>query len=443
MIENKKILILGMARSGVSVAKLLAEYNNNILITDMKEQESTVLKELHNLNIEVVIKENQEELLDESYDLVVKNPAIRKDNLAVLKAKSLNIPIINEVEVAYKFLPSDVTIIGITGSNGKTTTTTITYELLKTTGRNVFLGGNIGIPLSSIVKEIKSGDLLVLEISDHQLCDMYDFKTNISAITNLSEVHLDFHGSYEEYKRMKKRIFNHHALHDIAILNKENVDVLKLTQDISSKKIYFSIKEKTDVYLDHNRIFYFGEEILNIEDIKIKGNHNYENIMVAITIAKQYGVTNEKIKEFLSEFNGVEHRIEFVRTVRNRKFYNDSKATNNESTIIALDSFKEKTILIMGGLDRNIPFDSIASHLQNVSGIMAYGETKEKIKDFAIQNHIPIIITDTLEEATLMAYQQSEEGDVILLSPACASWDQFESFEVRGNTFKKIVNHLE
>ena len=443
MIENKKILILGMARSGVSVAKLLAEYNNNILITDMKEQESTVLKELHNLNIEVVIKENQEELLDESYDLVVKNPAIRKDNLAVLKAKSLNIPIINEVEVAYKFLPSDVTIIGITGSNGKTTTTTITYELLKTTGRNVFLGGNIGIPLSSIVKEIKSGDLLVLEISDHQLCDMYDFKTNISAITNLSEVHLDFHGSYEEYKRMKKRIFNHHALHDIAILNKENVDVLKLTQDISSKKIYFSIKEKTDVYLDHNRIFYFGEEILNIEDIKIKGNHNYENIMVAITIAKQYGVTNEKIKEFLSEFNGVEHRIEFVRTVRNRKFYNDSKATNNESTIIALDSFKEKTVLIMGGLDRNIPFDSIASHLQNVSGIMAYGETKEKIKDFAIQNHIPIIITDTLEEATLMAYQQSEEGDVILLSPACASWDQFESFEVRGNTFKKIVNHLE
>lgn len=443
MIENKKILILGMARSGVSVAKLLVEYNNNILITDMKEQESTVLKELHNLNIEVVIKENQEELLDESYDLVVKNPAIRKDNLAVLKAKSLNIPIINEVEVAYKFLPSDVTIIGITGSNGKTTTTTITYELLKTTGRNVFLGGNIGIPLSSIVKEIKSGDLLVLEISDHQLCDMYDFKTNISAITNLSEVHLDFHGSYEEYKRMKKRIFNHHALHDIAILNKENVDVLKLTQDISSKKIYFSIKEKTDVYLDHNRIFYFGEEILNIEDIKIKGNHNYENIMVAITIAKQYGVTNEKIKEFLSEFNGVEHRIEFVRTVRNRKFYNDSKATNNESTIIALDSFKEKTILIMGGLDRNIPFDSIASHLQNVSGIMAYGETKEKIKDFAIQNHIPIIITDTLEEATLMAYQQSEEGDVILLSPACASWDQFESFEVRGNTFKKIVNHLE
>lgn len=390
-----------------------------------------------------MIKENQEELLDESYDLVVKNPAIRKDNLAVLKAKSLNIPIINEVEVAYKFLPSDVTIIGITGSNGKTTTTTITYELLKTTGRNVFLGGNIGIPLSSIVKEIKSGDLLVLEISDHQLCDMYDFKTNISAITNLSEVHLDFHGSYEEYKRMKKRIFNHHALHDIAILNKENVDVLKLTQDISSKKIYFSIKEKTDVYLDHNRIFYFGEEILNIEDIKIKGNHNYENIMVAITIAKQYGVTNEKIKEFLSEFNGVEHRIEFVRTVRNRKFYNDSKATNNESTIIALDSFKEKTILIMGGLDRNIPFDSIASHLQNVSGIMAYGETKEKIKDFAIQNHIPIIITDTLEEATLMAYQQSEEGDVILLSPACASWDQFESFEVRGNTFKKIVNHLE
>ncbi len=443
MIKNKKILILGMARSGISVAKLLANYHNEIVISDIKEQDDSVVNELKSLNIKIVILESQEDLVDDSFDYVVKNPAIRKDNPAVVKARSLGIPVINEMEVSFFFLPKDVEIIGITGSNGKTTTTTITYELLKNTNKNVFLGGNIGIPLSSVVTDIKSGDILVLEISDHQFCDMYDFKTNISALTNLSEVHLDFHGSYEEYKMVKKKIFNHHTHDDLAILNKDNLDVQELTQDIPSKKVYFSTKEKTDIYLDNHRIFYFDEEVISTEDIKIKGNHNYENIMIAIAIAKQYGVANEDIKAFLSNFNGVEHRIEFVRNVRNRKFYNDSKATNNESTIIALDSFKENTILIMGGLDRNIPFDPIAFHLQNVSCIVAYGETKEKIRDFAIKNNVSVIVTEDLEEATLKAYEKSEEGDIILLSPACASWDQFKDFEVRGNEFKKIVNELE
>lgn len=442
MIENKKILILGMARSGISVANLLSKHNNEIIITDINEQKEEDIKELEEKGIRVIISKNQDSLIDESIDLIVKNPGIKKDNPAVLKAKSLNIPVINEVEVSYKFLPKDITIIAITGSNGKTTTTTIIYELLKYKNNNVHLGGNIGIPLSSIVENIKSGDILVLEISDHQLLDMYDFKSNISVLTNLSEVHIDFHGSYENYKNIKKKIFNNHTENDIAILNKSNQDVINLTNDIPDKKIYFSSKEDADICLKDNRIVYNGEKIIDTEDILIKGNHNYENIMCAIIIAKMFNTTNEDIKDFLSKFGGVEHRIEYVRELNKRKFYNDSKATNNESTIIALDSFKEPTILIMGGLDRNIPFDPIKDHLTNTKCIVCYGETKYKIEEFAKKAGISVIVVDNLIEAVNKAYSVSKENEVILFSPACASWDQYKDFEIRGKEFKDTVNSL-
>mgnify|MGYP004500424489 FL=1 len=442
MIKDKKILILGMARSGISVAKLLSNYNNEIVITDLKEQDDKILKELASLNISVIITDDQSQLINDSYDYVIKNPAIKKDNKAVVKAKSLNIPVINEIEASYSFLPKDTKIIAITGSNGKTTTTTITYELLKYSNYNVHVGGNIGIPLSSIVTDVKPNDILVLEISDHQLCDMYNFKADISVITNLSEVHIDFHDTYENYKNVKKKIFNNQTENDIAILNKENEDVMELTKNIKPKKIYFSSKNKADAYIDNNKIMYNNEEIIDINDIKIKGNHNYENIMVAVIIAKKFGVTNENIKEFLSNFGGVEHRIEYVKTVNKRKFYNDSKATNNKSTVIALDSFNEPTILIMGGLDRNIPFDEIESHLKNTKYIICYGETKYKIKEFADKYNVNSFVVENLNEATNKAYELSNEDDVILLSPACASWDQYPDFETRGNEFKEIVNKL-
>lgn len=439
MIQNKKVLILGMARSGVAVAKLLLDYQNEILITDMKEQEKSLVLELESSGIQVMITDHQQDLVEKSIDVVIKNPAISKNHPAVLKAKELSIPVMNEMEASYFLLPKDVTIIGITGSNGKTTTTTILYELLKRSGKKVWLGGNIGIPLSSFAKKVQSGDLLVLEISDHQLCDMYDFKTNISILTNLFPTHLDFHGDYETYLDMKKRIFQHHSNNDFAILNKENADVLKLSQDIFSSKVYFSSKSKADIFLKEGKIYFGDEEILSCEDIRIKGNHNYENIMATLWVAKHFGVENEEIKAFLKEFPGVEHRIEFVRELHGRKFYNDSKATNNEATRIALDSFQEETLLLMGGLDRGIPFDELSSHLSSVKKIYCYGQTKEKIKEFALLNHKEVETFLSLEDATRRAYEESLDGDIILLSPACASWDQFKDFEVRGDTFKKIV----
>lgn len=442
MFENKKIFIFGMAKSGYEAAKLLAGFNNEIIITDSKEQDINHVKELENLNVKVVITDNQIDLLDETFDYMIKNPGIPATNPLVLKAKSLGIKVINEIEMAYHFLPNNVKIIGITGSNGKTTTTTITYEMLKMKYDNVYLGGNIGYPLSQIVRDIKENSILVMEISDHQLCDMYDFKTDISMLLNLVHAHIDFHGTYDKYMEMKKRIFNNHSEFDLAILNYNNEDVLNLTNDIKSKKMYFSNNKEKDAYIKENAIYYKDEKIIELNDIKLKGIHNYENIMASIIALKEFDVENEIIKEYLSKFNGVEHRIEYVRTLNKRYFYNDSKSTNNEATITALKTFKTPTILIMGGLDRNIPFDDLKDYLGNVKAIVSYGETKLKIKEFALENNIDCYILDNLKESTLKAYEISSEEDTILLSPACASWDQFKSFEDRGTLFKEVVNNL-
>lgn len=443
MFENKKIFIFGMAKSGYEAAKLLSKYNNEIIITDSKMQDENHIKELESLNVKVVITDNQIDLIDESFDYMIKNPGIPANNPLVVKAKSLNIKVINEIEAAYHFLPKNVKIIGITGSNGKTTTTTITYEMLKMKYDNVYLGGNIGYPLSQIVENIKENSILVMEISDHQLCDMYDFKTDISMLLNLFHAHIDFHGTYEKYMEMKKKIFNNHTEKDIAILNYNNNDVLSLTGDIKSKKIYFSSTNEKDAYIKNGAIYYKNEEVIKLDKIKLKGIHNYENIMASIIALKEFDVENEIIEKYLSNFNGVEHRIEYVRTLNGRVFYNDSKSTNNEATITALKTFNTPTILIMGGLDRNIPFDDLKEYLTNVKAIVCFGETKDKIKEFANKNNLECYVLDDLESSTKKAYEISSDKDTILLSPACASWDQFKSFEDRGDLFKEIVNGLE
>ena len=440
MYQDKKIFILGMARSGYEAAKLLSN-NSTVLITDKKMQDEKKIEELNKLGVKVSITDDPIDLLDNSFDYVVKNPGVKLDHPIVLKAQELHIPVINEVEVAYHYL-SDVTIIGITGSNGKTTTTTLTYEILKAANLPVHLGGNIGYPLCYLVNKVKKDDILVLEISGHQLHDTKDFKTDISVMTNLTEVHTDHFGSYENYKYNKGLIFRHHTNKDTAILNKENKDVLTISNDIKSTKLYFSSKSDADICIKDNSISYKGEVVIKLSDIRIKGIHNYENIMCAILVAKKFNVSNEVIFKVLNTFNGVEHRIEFVKEVNKRVFYNDSKATNVKSTQIALNTFSEPTILLLGGLDRGHSFEGLTDYLKNTKLIVCYGETKERIKKFANDKKIDCIVCENLEDATHIAYNNSNEGDVILLSPACASWDQFDNFEIRGDLFKKVVNEL-
>ncbi len=442
MFENKKIFILGMARSGYEAAKLLSQHGNTILVTDRKEQSDEHIKELMDLGVRIEICDDPIDLLDGTFDYVIKNPGIKLDHPVVLKAKDLNIPVTNEVEVAYSFLSNNNKIIGITGSNGKTTTTTLIYEILKLAGRDVYLGGNIGYPVCSLVDMVKEDSILVLEISGHQLHDTINFKTNISVMTNLSEVHIDHFGSYENYKFNKCKIFNHHTSNEVAILNYDNDDVMDGTKDIASRKIYFSSKNKTDLCIVDGSIYYNDEEVIKLKDIKLKGVHNYENIMCAIGAVKEFNVSNEDIYKLLNTFTGVEHRIEFVGNVNGREFYNDSKATNVKSTQIALSAFSNPTILLLGGLDRGHSFEDLTDYLINTKLIVCFGETKLRIKEYAISIGKECIVVDNLTEATKIAYNNSEEGDTILLSPACASWDQYDCFEDRGNEFKKVVKDL-
>ena len=442
MYDNKKMFILGMARSGYEVAKVLAKHNCTILITDMKEQDEEKVNELKQLGINLIVTDKPEELLDNTFDYVVKNPGIKVEHPVCLKAETLNIPVINELEVAYHYLPANTKIVAITGSNGKTTTTTLTYEILKAANLPAHLGGNIGFPMCSLLNDLKENDIIVIELSAQQLHDFYDFKTDIGILTNLTPVHLDHFKTYENYKRCKKKIFNHHTNSDLAILNGNDQDVLDLTNDIKSNKVYFSANKKCDIYIENSAIHYNGEEIIKLDEIRVKGNHNYENIMCAIVVAKKFNVSNEVIKEVLNKFSGVEHRLEFVKKLNNREFYNDSKATNVTSTIIALDSFNKPTILLLGGLDRGHSFDELLPHMKNVKLVVCYGETKDRILDFCNQNKIECYKTEILEEATKLAYNLSGENDVILLSPACASWDQYEKFEDRGDDFKRIVELL-
>lgn len=439
MFENKKIFILGMARSGYEAAKLLSDYNNEIIVTDGKEQNEELVNELESLGVKVVITNDQLSLLDDSFDYVIKNPGIKYDNPVVVKAKEIGIKVINEVEMAYSFLDKSVNIIGVTGSNGKTTTTTLISEFMKNSFDNVYLGGNIGIPLSNFVRDIKPNSYLVLEISDHQLCDMYDFKTNVSVLTNITPTHLDFHKSYEAYQMTKKKIFNNHTNEDLAVINKDDEVSMNITNDIKSTKVYYGHDKTNLAYYDEEGIYYDGKLVIKLDDIILKGKHNYQNIMGAIIAVKKYGVKDEIIQKVLKKFKGVEHRLEYVDTIDGITYYNDSKATNCVSTITALNSFNQPTILLLGGYDRGHSFYDLDDSMKNVKCVVCFGETKNRIEEFCNDLNIKCYKNDTLKEAMNIVKDICTPGDVVLLSPACASWDQYDRFEDRGDEFKNLV----
>ncbi|MDD5865500.1 MAG: UDP-N-acetylmuramoyl-L-alanine--D-glutamate ligase [bacterium] len=438
MFENKKIFILGMARSGYNVAKLLCK-NNEIVITDKNDQDEDKVRELESLGVKFIKTDNPLEIFDSSFDMVIKNPGVMPFHELLIEANKLNIPIYNEMEVAYHFLPKNIKIIGVTGSNGKTTTTTIIYELLKKMNIPVVLGGNIGYPLSEVIPVIKNGDVLLLEISDHQLINFKDFKTDISVLTNLCQTHLDYHGNYENYKNVKHNIFNHHTEKDIAIINQNNLDSIELTKDIKSTREYFNGQ---DAFIKDDFIFIKNEKIINIDDIKIKGQHNYENIMAALLVINEFGIDKNIIKDFFMNFNGVEHRIEFVCQNNNLKFYNDSKATNPTSTITALNSFNEDVYLILGGMQRNQDFHELDNYIKHVKKIYAIGEVTDEVFNYAKEKNINCEKCYTLKVAMEIIKNDNLNNGVVLLSPASASWDQYDKFETRGNEFKNLAKTI-
>ncbi len=446
MFENKKIFILGMARSGYEAAKVLAKRNNEIVLNDMNEkQDESHIKELEDLGVKVILGSHPDDILDETFDYIVKNPGVKFDHKYLVYAQEHNIKVINEIEMAYHLLPKGVRLAAITGTNGKTTTTSLTYEIMSNAyPGKTHLAGNIGFPLCQILDNIKENDYLIMEIGVPQLHDFYDFNPEIAVLTNIFEAHLDMFKTRDYYNENKVRMFQNHTKKNIAIINYDNEDAYRITKDIKSTKEYFSSSKKIDgCYIENDKIYYFGEEIIDTKDIKLQGKHNHENAMCAIMIAKYYNVSNDVIVKTLKEFAGVEHRIEYTRTLNGIEFYNDSKATNVTSTQIALNTFKKPTILLLGGLDRGHSFADLKDYMKNVKLVCSFGQTKDRIDDFCKELNIKCIVNETLEDAIKDAYKNAVSGDVILLSPACASWDQYKCFEDRGTEFKKIVKELE
>ncbi len=443
MFTNNKILILGFARSGYDAAKFLLKRGNTVYLTDMKEDhDKEQMKELEDLGIHFVLGSHPDDLLDKSFDYLIKNPGVPIDHKYVLKAKELGVEVINEVEMAYRLLPKNIKFVGITGTNGKTTTTTLIYKFLIKDGKRAHLTGNIGYPLTGFLDKLKDGDIIVMETSCQQLENLTKFNPDIAVMTNLSPAHIDFLKSYDNYKKVKTKIFQNHTSKNVAILNIENEDVMDATKDIKSTKKYFSSKKEIEgSCIKNNAIYYYDEKIIDLKDIKLIGNHNYENIMAAIMVVKELGVSNESIISILKEFNGVEHRIEFVRELNGIKYYNDSKATNIKATQIALSAFNTPVIILLGGLDRGHDFFELKDYMKHVKHIIALGQCRNRVEEFAKELNIPVSNVETLKEAVPIAYDVAKKGDTVLLSPASASWDQYKKFEDRGEEFKKKVNN--
>ena len=447
MFKNNKILILGFARSGYQAAKLLLKRGNTVFLNEYKNEElmnKRQVEELRSLGANLIFGGHPDDLLDESFDYLIKNPGVAIDHKYVIKANELNIEVINEVEMAFRLLPENVEIIGITGTNGKTTTTTLVYEIMKKAyGNRVHLAGNIGYPLSSIIDSVKSGDIIVMEVSCQQGENFKEFHPHVGVLTNFSEAHIDFMKTYEHYKETKARMFYKQESNDIAILNHNDVGVLKELKDIKSLKKYFTSNGVVDgCYIKDNSIYYYNEEIININNIKIKGIHNLENCMAAIMAVKEYKVDTSIINDVISNFKGVEHRLEYVDTINGVEYYNDTEATNIKCCQIALSSFDKPIILFLGGLERGQNFDELTPYIKNVKAIIGIGQCRERVYEFAKNNSIDSYIYERLVDGFDKAVEIASSGDVVLLSPASASWDQYKECEVRGAEFKGKVEDL-
>lgn len=446
MFENKKILILGLARSGYEAAKVLVNRGNKVILNDNKEedkQNSDQVNELRNIGVDLVFGSHPDDLLDESFDYLIKNPGVPIDHKYVLKANELGIEVINEVEMAYNLLPDDITLIGITGTNGKTTTTTLTYEIMKEAFKErVHLAGNIGYPLCSILKDLKKDDIIVMEVSCQQGENIKKFKPHVGLFTNISEAHIDFMKTFKHYKDTKTKMFYNQDSNDIAIVNLEDSQLVDELKGIKSEQKYFSSKNEINgCFRKNGKIYYYDEEVMSIDDIKIPGDHNLENILGAIMIAKEFNVTNDVIIKVISNFKGVEHRLEYVNTINGVRYYNDTEATNIKCSQIALSSFNEDITIILGGLERGQNFDDLIPYMKNVKNIIGIGQCRERVKDFGDKLGIPTYIYEHLEDGFKKCVEVTKSG-VVLLSPASASWDQYKECEIRGAEFKKYVNEL-
>lgn len=439
----QNVLVLGLAKSGTATACVLSQQGLNVYANDLKtaDDDAAVVR-LRQQGVTIVVGEHDTRLL-ENVDCVIKNPGIPYSNVMIEKAEQLGMPILTEIECLQYML--DENILGITGSNGKTTTTTLSHLMLKNSEQNVAVAGNIGEVAIEIAADLAENATLVLELSSFQLMGTETFKPKVAALLNLSEAHLDYHGSYESYKLAKAKLFTNQTAEDYLVYNLDDQDVVELVNTSKATLVPFSTTQicETGAYLKDDWVYFKTTPVIAVEHIRLVGEHNLANILASVAATLLLGATLAGIKQTLTTFDGVKHRLQFVGEKQGRLFYNDSKATNILATTKALQAFKQPTRLIAGGLDRGNGFEDLLPYLTRVVGLYLYGETKDKLKATGENAGIPVITTgETLDEMIKAAWCDSQAGDVILLSPACASWDQFATFEKRGDLFISTVKQL-
>jgi UDP-N-acetylmuramoylalanine--D-glutamate ligase len=441
---DKHILIVGLAKSGFAAAKLLHSFGANIIVNDKQPRQGNIeAEQLEQLGITVECGGHPLSLLENKIDFLVKNPGIPYSNPLVEEAVKRGLPVYTEVEIAG--LIADASIIAITGSNGKTTTTTLIGDMLKNNEKNPIVAGNIGTVFSEVAAKSTENDILVAELSSFQLMGTERFKPQISVFLNLFEAHLDYHGSMDEYGRAKAKVTENQDADDYVVFNADDLHVSELMKSSKAKHVPFSVKRhiKDGAYIHDDALYFQENKIINLKDIVLPGEHNLSNIMAAVSASILAGATIEQINTVLTTFAGVAHRLQYVGDVNGRRFYNDSKATNILATKAALSAFDSPVVLLAGGLDRGNEFDDLIPSLKNVKVLVTFGQTSEKMAEAGRQAGIETIKrADNVEEAVPLAYSHSNDGDVILLSPACASWDQYKTFEQRGDMFINSVHKL-
>lgn len=455
--SNEQVVVLGLAKSGQAVARVFHELGAIVTVNDRKSREDCPeAKELETLGIQVICGEHPESLIHPDVKLVVKNPGIPYHVPPIMKANELGIDIVTEIEVGSYLCAGP--IIGVTGSNGKTTTTTWIGLILEKAGLMPIVAGNIGRPLCDAAKENKSGQWLVLELSSFQLKGTQQFRPHIACLLNIYETHLDYHGSMDDYMESKARIFANQTEEDIAVVNWDDTQCRRLSTQTRATLLPFSTIEilPYGIYVEEGMITYrekSGETwpIILASELGIAGKHNLENALAATAVAIAADADIRVIAPVLREFRGVEHRQEFVRALDDVRFYNDSKATNSSASMKAIDAFDAPIIWVGGGLDRGSDYMELLPYFESrVKAVVLIGETKFKLQHVAQLSRLRTVeVVDTansveemMDEAVKLAYAAAERGDVILFSPACASWDMFTSYEQRGRMFKASVHNL-
>ncbi|HUR36925.1 MAG TPA: UDP-N-acetylmuramoyl-L-alanine--D-glutamate ligase [Terriglobales bacterium] len=453
-LKNQRVLVVGLGKSGVSAATFLQSRGARVTVSDSKA-EAELGKDIPALLDRGIVVETgaHGERTFRDQDLIVVSPGIPIDAPQLQQARAAGVKIIGEVELAACFLRGQM--IAITGSNGKTTTTSLCGEILEKAGNQTQVGGNIGRPVTDLIDESSADTWSVLEISSFQLETIDTFRPKIAVILNITPDHLDRHGDFATYTAAKARIFENQTADDCAVLNADDTTCVEISKKVKSDVFWFGMPKSENhpgpeqgSFVRAATIFWRSRdgketEIMPTEEISLKGRHNLENVLAAVCVGMLSGCTPAQIRKGVREFKAVEHRLELVATVNGVAYYNDSKATNVDATIKALESFPANIHLIVGGKDKGSDYTVLKSLLaKRVKGVYTIGAAAEKIES-QVTGSVPIFRAETLGNAVRLAAEKSTAGDVVLLAPACASFDQFQNYEHRGRTFKELVHNLE